>query len=131
VGVIVGLAFDLEKRDDGWLRVDFDGSARDCDSAKLEHAPLVTYSRCKKYDRVKAKVGSQGGVIPIFVGDIGTVIGACGTNVEDCEKPDLHVEVAFDKAPGSVSRWQPEHHFDIIGSVEADYRAPSTTPRAT
>ncbi|KAH8072684.1 hypothetical protein JL721_3327 [Aureococcus anophagefferens] len=131
VGVIVGLAFDPEKCDDGWLRVDFPGSARDCDSNKLEHAPLVTHSRCKKYDRVKAKVNSQGSVIPIFVGDLGTVIGAGGTNVEDCDKPDLRVAVVFDKAPGAVSRWQPEHHFDIVGSVEADYRVPATTPRAT
>jgi hypothetical protein len=128
VGVIVGLAVDPEKRDDGWLSVDFAGSARDCDSNKLEHAPLVTNSRCKKYDRVKARVNSQGGVLPIFVGDLGTVFGACGHSFEG--KPDLRVEVVFDKAPGSVSRWQPEHHFDIIGSVEADYRVPAT-PRAT
>jgi hypothetical protein len=127
VGVIVGLAFDLEKRDDGWLRVDFDGSARDCDSAKLEHAPLATHSRCKKYDRVRAKVGSQGGVIPILVGDLGTVFGACETNVKD--RRNFIVEVAWDKEPYAVSMWQPKS-FDIIGSVEADYRVPAK-PRAT
>ncbi|KAH8053509.1 hypothetical protein JL722_9347 [Aureococcus anophagefferens] len=123
VGVIVGLAFDPEKRDDGWLRVDFAGSARDCDSNKLEHAPLVTHSRCKKYDRVKAKVNSQASVIPIFVGDLGTVIGARRDLRRGRGKPD-RVRSSL-TSPGyrlEVATGTPLYN---IGSVEADYRVPT------
>ena len=85
---------------------------------KMGIRSIVPNSECKKYDRVKAKVEFSG----ITPGDLGTVVGRCSTKTMD--GAENRVQVKWDK--GGSHNWQPGTHFDIVGSVEADYRVPDS-----
>ena len=52
----------------------------------------------------------------------GGIGGRCSTKTMD--GAENRVQVKWDK--GGSHNWQPGTHFDIVGSVEADYRVPDS-----